>query len=243
MEPDSTGIQSSAAVQDSVGIQQSAGFQDFAGIHDSPVSRHSHDLSGSVGGPDRNASFESVENPLPTSLRENSQENNPYNAKQSKSDHLNVKRLQTTDKTHKNKTFDVKTAFHGRTLLKGKSIPARRIPLDPLYLERPIKPSGQPETKPRDPRPSIYRKSREFYCARVRLLPCYFIGSPEATNEIANTEGADQNASCEGATQNTSYEATSQNAWSNEGANEKASLVDQSEKRMDVSREKEQRPG
>ena len=43
-------------------------------------------------------------------------------------------------------------AFHGRTLLKGKEVPPRIIPLEPLYIKRPVKPSGKREIIPQDPR-------------------------------------------------------------------------------------------
>ena len=52
--------------------------------------------------------------------------------------------------------------FHGRTLLRGKSVPPRRIPHEALYKFCPVKPSGKLEVIPEDPRPGHYaRKALE----------------------------------------------------------------------------------
>jgi hypothetical protein len=50
------------------------------------------------------------------------------------------------------KSSSSKSMFHGRTLLCGIDVKARRIPKNPLYLEHPLKPSGQKEVVPVDPR-------------------------------------------------------------------------------------------
>ncbi|XP_064635357.1 uncharacterized protein LOC135492693 [Lineus longissimus] len=49
--------------------------------------------------------------------------------------------------------------FHGRTLLKGQ-VSARKIPLEPLYLQHPYKKSGKLELIPTDPRPAYYSMLR-----------------------------------------------------------------------------------
>ena len=53
--------------------------------------------------------------------------------------------------------------FHGRTLLFGFGVPIREIPHRPLFLLRPIRASGRPETIPVDPRPAHYAQ----LCSRV----------------------------------------------------------------------------
>ena len=46
--------------------------------------------------------------------------------------------------------------FHGRTLLMGKKVPPRRIPLEPLYISKPYTSNGKIQVHPVDPRPSYY---------------------------------------------------------------------------------------
>ena len=48
--------------------------------------------------------------------------------------------------------------FQGRTLLRGKEVPPRKIPHEALYITCPIKPSGKPEIIPVDPRIEFYKK-------------------------------------------------------------------------------------
>ncbi len=46
--------------------------------------------------------------------------------------------------------------FHGRTLLWGKSVPPRHVPLQPLYLSRKYSSSGERYPRPEDPRLHYY---------------------------------------------------------------------------------------
>ena len=46
--------------------------------------------------------------------------------------------------------------FHGRTLLMGKKVPPRSIPLEPLYISKPYTTSGKKQIRPMDPRSKYY---------------------------------------------------------------------------------------
>ena len=68
------------------------------------------------------------------------------------------KNTKPSDSNHSNKLTKPDTAgqFHGRTLLMGKKVPSRLIPLEPLYLTKPYISSGKKQVRPVDPRPNYY---------------------------------------------------------------------------------------
>ena len=51
---------------------------------------------------------------------------------------------------------ETKGQFHGRTLLMGKKVPPRHVPLEPLYISKPYTTSGKKQIRPVDPRPKYY---------------------------------------------------------------------------------------
>ena len=85
------------------------------------------------------------------------------NSKQNKEHLSNIARSETSpemrvksEDTHKIDKPKTARLFHGRTLLIG--VAPRRIPIEAIYIKFPIKPSGNPETVPQDPRPEHYEK-------------------------------------------------------------------------------------
>ena len=74
-----------------------------------------------------------------------------------KTDTVKESKPKDTDKTTKPSTAG---KFHGRTLLQGRSVPARVIPLEPLYLVKPLTSRGTLQVIPVDPRLELVRSPR-----------------------------------------------------------------------------------
>ena len=80
-----------------------------------------------------------------------------HSTKEKNAEEKKIKSSEHTEK-HMNKHTKPETMglFHGRTLLMGKKVPPRHIPLEPLYISKPYTTSGKKQIRPMDPRPKYY---------------------------------------------------------------------------------------
>ena len=117
-------------------------------------------LSKSKSGSSPNASHKPAAQSDPRgekSHKPSDKQKRPQKSDISKADTAKESKSKDTEKTTKPSTAG---KFHGRTLLQGRSVPARMIPLEPLYLVKPLTSRGTLQVIPVDPRLELVRSPR-----------------------------------------------------------------------------------